>query len=164
MPRKFLLIVTFFAFAFSVASIFVDTDRETAKRDAYFQEQEEARATGGISFAGPYCFPDRHPQVLVWISILTGIAFLGSWFSKKALIPTLLSLATFSVFGYWCVDTQRGLAANESYVAEGFDLILYRANGYDVAALTLLSVEIIWQLSILSVSAINALKRKPTLP
>lgn len=164
MPRKLLLIVSFFAFAFSVASIFVDTNRETAKRNAYFQEQEEARATDGISFAGPYCFPDRHPQILFWISVLTGIALFGAWFSKKPFTPAMLSLATFSVFGYWYFDTQQGLAANESYVAEGFDSILYRANGYDVAVLTLLSVVIIWQLAVLSASAIGTLKRTPTLP
>ncbi len=164
MQRRIIIFVSFLAFAFSIASIAVDTSRETIKRDAYYQEQQVSLANGGVKISGPYCFPDPHPRILYWISFLTGLTFLFSCLSKRSILSAIAALGAFLVFPYWYFDTQRFLTAWEWSRPIGIDGILYRANEFDLAVFALVSTLVLWQLTCLTLTAVKTIKRDPSLP
>lgn len=149
------------AFVFSIGGILLDTAHETAKRDAYFQEQETALAEGRPVFAGPYCFPDPHPKTLYWISFLTGLSLLVSCHRRFWMFATLPVLGTISVFLYWYFDTQQLLISNEFFRPILIDRFLYRANFLDLGVLTLISSVLMLQLSFIIPKFHISLRSRP---
>lgn len=145
MSRKLSIILLSLIFTSSVASINLDSSRESAKQAAFYDEQEISRANGDITFAGPYCFPDRHPEVLKWISVFSCFALLFSIFSANKYGLVLLSAIPLAIFAYWYSDTKVAMELNESTIVEGFDRFLYRWNSFDIAVLSLLLLSILIQ-------------------
>lgn len=164
MRRKLLTFLSALAFAFSIAGFSFYTHEADAERTAYFQEQESARSRGETTFSGPYCYPDRHPQFLLGISLLTGLTALSLFLFKKPFVPSLLALAAFSMYPFWYWDTQRAIAINESSQLAGLDWIIYRGNEFDVVVFVLISIVAVWQLCLIPQVVMDAIQRSRPLP
>lgn len=144
--HKILIVLLSLILVSSVASIYLDSSREAEKKTAFFQEQEAAQARGELTFAGPYCFPDRHPEKMILIPLLSFFALVGALVTSNRFILSLLSFSPIVVFIYWYYDTQRLLQGIESTVElEGFQDLIYRANGFDIAVLFLIIAVVVWQ-------------------
>ena len=65
--RKLLLIVGLATFLCSISAFVIYQAKANYERDEYYRKQKENEAQGKPVFAGPYCFPDRHPDFLLKI-------------------------------------------------------------------------------------------------
>jgi hypothetical protein len=162
--RKLLLIIAFAAFIFSIAGSVIYSVKADIKRSEYYSEQEENKAQNKPIFSGPYCFPDKHPQLLRSIVLLAGVTFFSLCFAKRYLLSSLITTASLSVFVYWFIDTRKLLSDNESPVVKGLDRIFYRAGDIDLIVFLLVSILLFWQISILLRMLIKTLQRKTELP
>lgn len=144
--RIILIFLTALALGFSVASSSAYKARDDAERAAYYQEQEETKANGGITFSGPYCYPDRHPGFLFGITVLIGGATFCLFWFKSPLWSMPASLLAFLMYPYWYWWTWRAISMVESVDSiKGLDLYLYKANGFDLVVFSLLSLVIFIQ-------------------
>jgi len=162
--RRLLLAVAFAAFIFSIAGSIVYSVKADIKRSEYFKEQEENKVQGKPVFSGPYCTPDRHPQLLSSIILLVGATFFSLLFAKRYLLSFLLTIAALTKFVYWFIDTKKQMSDDIADFFKGIDRIFYNAGGFDVAVLVLLSILFFWQISILLRMLIKTLQRKTGLP
>jgi len=162
--HKLLLIVTLLAFIVSIAGSVAYTIKDENERQAFYREQEENKAQNNIVFAGPYCFPDRHPQVLFSIILLVGATFFSLLFTKRYLLSFLFTIASLTRFFYWFVDTRRQMFDEVSDFVKGADRFFYKAGLFDLAVLFLVSILLFWQISILLRMLMKTLQRKTELP
>ncbi len=123
--------------AFSFVSYQVRSGMELA---AYYQEQEERRAKGGMIFSGPYCYPDPHPRRLLLLAFLTGVTALAIAYGKGNILPASLLLITTYLHGLWYRYTQETLAMTELYVPKNYDSFFLNASILDLAAIGLTTV------------------------
>ncbi len=145
MQRKILILFASLAFGFSLWSLVTYTTRETAKREAYFQEQEKAASEGSVVFSGPYCFPDRHPQFLMLCSLLLLINLISMIGLRRPALPFLFAISAFAVFPFWFYATRQAIAMNETVPPLAWDRILYRATEFDVFVFGLVTIIVTWQ-------------------
>ncbi len=149
MRHKFLIILTSLAFLFSIGSFTIDNYREKTKQDAYYHEQELSRENGGFIIYGPYCFPDYHPLLLLFITVSLGLGLASLFIFRRPRLSYLLSVATLSGFIYWFVSTQHAISVNETIPSEFLNRIMYRANDFDVLVFGFVLLISIRQLPIL---------------
>lgn len=128
--RRILITVSLLAFVSSIGGCLTYDIREGIKRDEFYRKQKE----GGISFAGPYCFPDPHPPVLQKIGFLAGLVFLLFLAFRNPLWGTPAVLLSFANYPLWYFSTQRDLRLAESFHATGIDLYLINASALDLFA------------------------------
>lgn len=140
MRRKTLLAIMALAFGLSVFSFVSYQVRSGMERAAYYQEQEERRAKGGMTISGPYCYPDPHPRRLLLLAFLTGVIALAIAYGKGNILPTTLLIITTYMHGRWYRDTQETLAMAELYVPKNFDSFFLNASIVDLAAIGLTAV------------------------
>ena len=164
MYRKTLILIALLAFGFSLWSCVTYSTRETAKREAYFQEQEKTMSEGGITFAGPYCFPDNHPQFLLLNSLLLAINLIVFYVAHRSGWHFVSSAITLSVFLYWCYWTQNAIAINETSPPELLERLFYGANEFDIVVLALISTSVLFTGRILLSGVVRGRKDKVRLP
>jgi hypothetical protein len=162
--HKLFLIIGFALFVSSIFSPFAYSIKDQIERDAYEQEQNENAAKGLPSFAGPYCFPDKHPQFLSLNVLLAGLIFATLFFSKLFLFSTLFSGFLFTRYIYWFFDTQRLLDSLELSHFEGLDQFFYKSTIWDFITLSFLSILLFWQIWILLRMLIKTLQKENNLP
>lgn len=162
--RRLILLIAFAAFIFSIVGFISYTVKEDIKRTEYFREQEENRRQNKPSFAGPYCFPDRHPELLASIIWLVGATFFALCVARKYFLPFLLTIASLSRFLSWLVSSRNQLYDDISDFVKGVDRFFYNAGNFDLAVLLFLSILFFWQISILLRILIKNLQRKTALP
>lgn len=137
LTRFLSILLILVAFGGSLLSGFVYTQREDAKRAAYYQEQEQ----GGITFSGPYCTPDTHLDLLQYITLLTGLAFAAALFSRYAFASLLFCLGALGVFLHWYIETQEIISNREiADFFRGLDRYFYKATEFDVVVVISLIV------------------------
>ncbi|MGI9056144.1 MAG: hypothetical protein ACR2F2_10135 [Pyrinomonadaceae bacterium] len=161
---KVLLILTISAFVFSISGYVAYLEKDQKERDAYFQQQVENREKGLISFSGPYCFPDKHPQFLLLNVFLIGLLLTILCFTRIYFFSFSLLIILIGRFAYWYFDSQQLFKFNETAKVNGLDNFFYKANYFDVATFTILIVLCLWQLSILSRMLFKKLLKKDLLP
>lgn len=144
--HHFITVLAFLAFAFSIVSYSSYADRADLEREAYYAEQADDESQGKITFSGPYCFPDRHPDLLLAVIGLSGLSFGASIFLRHPAWIALFAAGAFAVFPYWYFETQRTIAMAESAEVAGLDSFLYRAGTVDIFVLILLSIVFISRL------------------
>ena len=144
--RAILIILAATAFSFSIVSSTVYKARDDAERTADFQNLEDARMRGEITFSGPYCHPDRHPSVLFSITLVIGCTIGLLIFVKNPLWSLPFSVSALLMFALWYSETQEALAMAETISIGGIDLYLYKANGFDIGVLVLISAIVASQL------------------
>ncbi len=164
LEHKIILILTVSAFMFSISAYVAYTVKEQRERDAFFQQQAENREKGLISFAGPYCFPDKHPQFFGLNILFIGFLLAGLYFTKNYFFSFPISLFLIGRFVYWYFDTQQSIKFNETASVQGLDSFFYKANYFDVAILIILTILCLWQFSIISRILIKKLFKKDILP
>jgi len=162
--HKLLLAVALAAFIFSIAGFLSYTIKADNERSEYYRIQEENKANNKISFSGPYCYPDKHPQLLFSIILLVGSTFFSLYFTKRYLLSSLFTAASFTTFIYWFTDTRKALAYAESDLVKGIDRIFYNAGDFDLAVLLLVSILLFWQISILLRMLIKKSQKENVLP
>ena len=150
----------FVIFALSIGGYLAYLIKDQQERDAYYQQQTENEAQGKVTFAGPYCFPDKHPTFLLINILLIGMLGVSLLFPKLIWLSILLNGFSISRFVYWYFDTQRLLSTNETHNVKDLDSIIYKANEFDVLVLFLLSILLFWQISILLRMLIKTVQRK----
>ncbi len=122
--------------ALSLVSYLIKADQA---RNDYYREQDEER--GGVTFYGPYCYPDRHPQFLLTVAAINFFMLAGLCFARTALLTVLLPIPSLAAFAYWFMSTQEMLAVNETKPElVTLDRYLYSASALDVGVLSLLLV------------------------
>lgn len=162
--RKLILIVAFAAFIFSIVGSIVYSVKADIKRTEYFREQEENRKQGKLSFSGPYCTPDRHPQFLSTIILVVGAMFFSICLTKKYILSFLLTITALSRFLSWLIYSRKQLFDDVSDFVHGIDRVFYNAGTFDLTVLLILSILFFWQISILLRMLIKTLQRKTELP
>ena len=162
--HKLLLAIAFAAFIFSIAGSIAYSIKADIKRAEYYKEQEEDKDQNKIVFSGPYCFPDRHPQLLLTIVLLVGTTFFSLCFAKIYLLSFLLTIASLTKFIYWFIDSRRQLFDDVSEFVKGVDRVFYNAGSFDVIVFILVSILFFWQISILLRMLIKTSLRKTDLP
>ena len=162
--HKLLLAIAFAAFIFSIAGLITYSIKAGMKRSEYFRQQEENRAQNKPSFSGPYCSPDRHPQLLFSIILLVGTTFFSLCITKRYLLSFIFTIASLTKFIYWFADSRRQLFDDVSEFVKGVDRIFYNAGAFDLAVLFLVSIIFFWQISILFRILIKTLQGKSELP
>lgn len=162
--HKLLLVAAFAAFIFSIVGYVGYVTKAEYEREAYFRLQAEKEARNEIVFAGPYCYPDKHPGFLVSIVLLLGAAFFSLCFAKWYLLSSYLTVASFSRFVDWFFDTRKLLSVSERQPAEALDNIFYNAGEVDLTVCLLVSILLFWQISILLRMLIKTMQRKSVLP
>ncbi|HQU85108.1 MAG TPA: hypothetical protein PKY59_18350 [Pyrinomonadaceae bacterium] len=156
---KAFLFLVITLFSLTICSYNYYTIKENEKRDAYFNNIEN----GGVSFAGPYCFPDKHPGLLL-INIFLAVSMLfTAIFRKTFFFSYIFSFGLIWSFVKWYFDTQFAISTNETFIAKGLDPFLYQANFFDAAIILILSIIIFWQISILLRMLIKKLNGKEIL-
>lgn len=128
------------AFGLSAFSFVSYQVRSGMERAAYYQEQEERSAKGGMIFSGPYCYPDPHPRRLQLLAFLTGVSALAIAYGKGNILPATLLLVTSYMHGLWYRYTQETLAMAELYVPKNYDSFFLNASILDLAAIGLTTV------------------------
>ena len=157
--RRICLVVSIIAFACSLASWVTYSAQENAKREAYYKEQEELKARGEMTFSGPYCYPDRHPRFLLLLSTFSVSGLLVLLIAKNVIWALPAFLSGLLMFPYWVWTTRWALSMAENPgVVEGLDRVLYRANSFDLATATCLSLLVVYQ----SVLLFNAMRTAVT--
>jgi hypothetical protein len=139
MSRHTLLATTLVALGFASYSFASYSIKAEIKRTAYYAEQELIRQNGGITFSGPYCYPDPHPPRLLGFAFLIGITALVIRYGKGNVAPATLAMFTTWLFGKWYYWTQLAISYAESAQVEGLDRYFYDASLYDIAVLILMS-------------------------
>ena len=155
--RVICLVLAIAAVASSIASSATYNREEEAKLQAYYVEQEEIKARGEITFSGPYCVPDRHPQFLI---LLTTLLITGSFIlviAKNLLWSLPAFLSALLMFPYWLWDTRWAISMAENVAVEGLDLVLFRANAFDLFTLAFLSLVVVYQSSLVIKAVRSAL-------
>src|SRR5687767_14178990 len=137
--RIIIFALALFAFGSSVVSSVAYNQRVNAEIAAYEIEQAENKANYGISFSGPYCYPDRHPRFLFFISAIIAIGGVLLIICKNAVWSFLAFIVAFTFFPLWYWTTQRSLGMAESVDwVVGIDKYLYKASVFDQFSLVLL--------------------------
>lgn len=137
--RITLFALALFALGTSIASSIAYNQRVIAEIEADKIEQAENKANYGFSLAGAYCFPDRHPSFLFWISALIAIGGGLLTLRKNVFWSFLAFLSATAFFPFWYWSTQLSLSMAENIEAVvGVDRFLYRANIFDLSCLLLL--------------------------
>ncbi len=166
--HKLLLIVAFTALILSIVGSIAYSTKAENKRAAYSKEQDEKIARNEPVFSGAYCSPDKHPQFLFSIILLSALTFSCLWVAKRFLLCYLLSflltIASLSRFVYWYFDTQELFSSIGKDSVKGFDGFLYNAGDNDLVVLLLVSILLFWQIFILLRMLIKTLQRKTELP
>lgn len=161
--RRVFIAISFLTFASSLAGYISYDVHSTLKRDAYFREQDENLAKGLPSFAGPYCFPDSHPQLLIKIVFLSLITFIVLALLKKPVWSLPFAILTFGMFPYWFLETQSTLALSSSYIAKGVNAYLIHAGLFDICT-AFLSTSLVLGLLVFNVHTLILFLRRPRLP
>lgn len=161
--HKLLLAAALTAFVFSIAGYIAYSIKADNERSEYFKRQEENKAQNKPVFAGPYCFPDKHPKFLFSIILLAGSIFLSLCFAKKYLFSFSFTAAAMTRYYFWFIDTQE-LFDTKLNAPEHINRFFYNAGGFDFAAFLLVSILLFWQISILFRILIKSLQRKFELP
>ncbi len=156
--------IAFIAFIFSIAGFIAYNNKDSNEREAYYRIQDEKKAKNEPVFSGPYCFPDRHPQLLRSIVLFVGATFFSLCFAKRYLLSFLFTIASLTSFIYWFVDTRKELVYDELGVIKGVNRIFYKAGDFDLTVFFLVSILFFWQISILLRMLIKTLQRKNELP
>ncbi|MGB7208107.1 MAG: hypothetical protein WBD27_05550 [Pyrinomonadaceae bacterium] len=164
MERKILTVLSSLAFLCSIASYLTYTQKAEKEQEAYYIEQAEKIAGNEITLAGPYCFPDSHPDLLLSIVAITGVTFLSFCLFKRPFLLVLFSIASVSMFPYWFVETRSALSQTENFHTEGLNMIFYHAGLFDVVVLVLTSIVTFWQVSIVLRAIFKEFGRKKILP
>ncbi len=162
--HKLLLAVALAAFIFSIAGFLSYTIKADNERSEYYRIQEENKANNKISFSGPYCYPDKHPQLLFSILLLVGSTFLSLCVTKRYLLSSLFTVSSFTTFVYWFFDTRKKLSYAEADFVKGIDRIFYNAGDFDLTVLLLVSIILFWQISILLRMLIKTSQKENVLP
>lgn len=162
--RKLLLLLSFAAIIFSIISYDAYLIQDQKERDDYYQKQSENEAKGLGTFAGPYCFPDKHPQFLSLNILLAGLIFATLIFSRTFLFSYFFSGVLVSRFVYWFYDTQRAVSSNELFEPQGLNYFFINATIFDILTLSILSVLFFWQISILLRMLIKTSQKENILP
>lgn len=162
--HRLLLALAFAALIFSISGYVSYTAKADFERSEYFRIQEEKMARNELVFSGPYCHPDRHPQLLFSIVFLSGATFLSVCFAKWYLFSSLFTVASLSRFGYWFFDTRKQLVYDELGIAKGINRVFYNVGDSDLATFLLFSILLFWQISILLRMLIKTSQRKNVLP
>jgi hypothetical protein len=162
--HKLLLVVSFAAFVFSIAGFLTYNIKADLAKSEYFREQEINEAENKPVLAGPYCFPDKHPQFLFSIILLAGSTFISLYFTQRYLLPFLFTIASLTMFGYWFFDTREALFYAESDFIKGVDRFFYNAGDFDLAVFFLSSILLFWQISILLRMLIKTTQKENGLP
>ncbi len=155
----FITVLAFLALAFSIVSYFSYAHRASLELEAYYAEQADGESQNKITFSGPYCFPDRHPDLLLAIIGLSGLSFGAGVFLRHPAWPVLLAAGAFAVFPYWYFETQGTIAMATTAEVAGLDRFLYRAGTVDMFVLILLSIVFILRLYGLLSYALNSYRR-----
>lgn len=161
--RLFLAIASLILF-FSIVSLVYYNVKADYERSEYFRLQEESIANGGISFAGPYCFPDPHPKFLLLIVTASGITLLLAYVSRGYFLNFLSASGLFALFINWFIKTSRIIAYDSEVDFEGLDKLFYKANAFDFVVFLLVLILFFWQFSILLRILIKTSQRKFELP
>lgn len=161
---RVILAIAFAAFIFSIAGSIAYAIKADVKRSEFYKEQEANEAQHGYSFSGPYCTPDRHPQLLVSIVLLVGATFFSLCIAKKYVLSTLLTTASLTRFIHWFVETRDLFNAGVLDSVRGIDRIFYNSGFFDITVLFLISGLLFWQISILLRMLIKNTHRKIELP
>ena len=150
--RVVLILLTFLTLGLSIASSVEYNARDAAERAKYFQDQENSRARGEMTFSGPYCYPDRHPTRLISITMLIGIALGFLIHFEKPIWSIFPSIGALLIFPIWYLGTREALRLAETTSLSGLDLYFYKASGFDLAVGLLLSATVALQFIFLILS------------
>lgn len=147
--RKALLIVGLATFIFSIAGFVSYNVKEDLKRAEYYRQQDENQAQGKPVFAGPYCFPDKHPHLLLKITGAASLTFLLLIFSKRYFLSTLSTFGLFGLFIAWYLATQNELRYVDWGIFQSIDRFFFKAGDFDLTVFILSIILLFWQFSIL---------------
>ncbi|HEX8288824.1 MAG TPA: hypothetical protein VF556_12555 [Pyrinomonadaceae bacterium] len=162
--HKLILLVAFASFIFSIAGSITYNIKADFARLEYYREQEENKAQNKPVFAGPYCFPDQHPEFLFSIILLVGLIFSSLCVTKRYLLSSIFTIASIAMFIFWFIDTRKELVYDELGIVKGVDRIFYKAGDFDLAVFFLVSILLFWQISILLRMLIKVLRKESVLP
>ena len=149
LQHKLFLTLAVTAFMFSISGYIAYLDRDQKERDAYSRQQTENREKNEISFSGPYCFPDKHPQFLLLNIFLTVLLISTIYFTKTFLLSFPVTIISIGRFIYWYFDTQKLFNSNETAIVKGLDSLFYKANYFDILTLTAFTILCVWEFLIL---------------
>ena len=149
--HRLFLAVAFAAFIFSISGYISYTVKADFERSEYFRIQEEKMARNELVFSGPYCHPDRHPQFLFSIVLLSGAVFLSLCFAKLYLFSFFFTIVSISRFIYRFFETGNEFFYDQLGILSGINRIFHYAGEFDlnIVVLFLLSILLFWQFSIL---------------
>lgn len=162
--HKLLLIVALAALIFSIVGSASYVKKDSDERAEYYRIQAEKSANNEMTFSGPYCYPDKHPQFLFSIILLLGLTFCSLCFAKKYLLSSSLTFASVLMFVYWFSNTQKLLSNNESPTIKGLDRLFYKAGDFDIVVCSLVSILLFWQISILLRMLVKTTQKDEALP
>jgi hypothetical protein len=161
--RRILITISLFAFLSSLGGCLTYNIREEIKRAEYFRQQEGNRAKGGISFSGPYCYPDRHPPVLTKIVLTSALVLFLIVAFRNPLWATPAAILSFANYPLWYLRIQRELELSELFQASGLDVYFLNASVLDFFAALFTSL-LTFILLVLNVTALVLFIRRRKLP
>lgn len=138
--RRILIILSIMAVGFSIAGYASYRFNADLKQAEYYREMEEDREKGLPIFAGPYCYPDRHPTFLLLIVLFASANLFLLVVVRNSVWAIPTALLSFSVYPYWYMDTQASLAIASSFEAKGLNRYFVNAGFHDLASAVFTSV------------------------
>ena len=159
------LILTFTAFIFSILGLNAFLKRIDQEHIAYEQMLNElgAKTSQFSNHSGAEHL--QHTEFLIFLISLLFFAFLSVFLAKKFYVAFLLIISSFLMFVYWFFQTRNAIYYNEgAALVEGLDTVFYKASGFDLTVLFLVTILLFWQISVHLRILIKTLQGKPKLP
>ncbi len=163
--HKFLLIVAFLTFVFAFASFTFSLIE--IHNTFVAEEQKDLQRQANNVILGIYTFVRAPiaPFLTLAETLLSVFTFLSLLKARKFLSSSFFIILSFLIFIFWFVDTRNSIPSLEvPSSVKGCDKILSDANSLDFIVLSLVSILLFWQISILLRMLIKTLQRKTELP
>lgn len=162
--RRLILMISSLVLFLSIASFLCYNVKAEYERSEYYRLQELDRAQGKPTFAGAYCFPDRHPQFLLQIVFVSGITVFLVCISIRYLLSFLSTSILFALFINWFTKTPKEISYDYVENFRGLNKVFYNANIFDIAVFFLVLILLFWQFSVLLRILIKTPQRNLNLP
>lgn len=163
--KKFLSVISFSAFSFSILSFFAYLIITYNNQVSYNQSQISADFNSGLKIFCSHCRPEYSPLFPLLLILLSGLVFLSLVRIRKLYLAFFFIDFTFFSFAYWFFNLVKGMIENDGAAGlTRYELFFKFANGFDLIAFICISILFFWQISYLLRMLIKTLQRKNKLP